>query len=720
MKIDVMITDTIFRNEENGYSVLLTQHNQDEILVVGLFPIFHKGESVSFDGEYVDHPKYGVQFSAKDFTFKLPSSENAIETFLASGIIKGIGASLAKEIVKKFGKNTFNVFECTPYRLKEIHGIGDKKASIILDSYNEIVYIRAILMRLQNFGFTIKEALKISNFYGSNTLRILELNPYILIEDIEGIGFITADRIAQKLNFKSTDSLRVKAGILYYMQYISLQYGHTIYPNKDFIIEVGKLLNIDEAFIYEELENLFLSGKLKKINNNNVFYICSAQYFEMEKYIAYKLTQLMKASFSDINNLEIQPNLITQLDNTQKQAVYAALQNNISIITGGPGTGKTTVIRSILECLKAGTYTLCAPTGRAAKRMTQATGCEAATIHKLLEFGQEDNVFQKDEDNTLDFNTIIIDEMSMVDIHIFYHLCKAVTRGTRLIFVGDVDQLPSVGAGNVLKDLIDSNAFPVTFLTEIYRQQENSLIIDNARKVNNGVLPTINNNSNDFYVLFQNGREKTRQLLPDLFLNRLPKYLKLEKSDIIKNIQILAPMKKGICGTIELNEQIQNMYIQRKNKFVEYANKKFYIGDKVLQTKNDYSIEYRDLQSNTYHTGLFNGEIGEIINIEDDLASIIFDETKLVRFSRNDFENIDLAYCLTVHKSQGSEFPVVVLVLSNGPSSLLTKNLLYTAITRASKMIVLIGDQYALEKMVNNTYVQQRFTNLKYLLQNFN
>lgn len=720
MTISVIIEDTIFRNENNGYSVLSTVHNNENVIVVGCFPSFRKGEAIEFVGNYTEHAKYGEQFAAIDFTVNLPDSTQEILQFLSSGLIKGIGLSTAELIVESFGVNTLHILDTAPYRLREIKGIGDKRAAMIIESYNEIVGIRNILLKLQGYGFTPKESIKISNMYGMDTLHILERNPYILIDDIPGIGFATADKIALRMGFGVESDFRLQSGLLYFLRISAMNLGHTCFPRDMLIMETAKLLGIAEDLMEEQLNKVILQGKAKLIQDKEQLFVALPYYFNIEKGLALKLKDLMCFPVNAEVRLLANTNFPIVLNQEQRNAIETALNNSFSIITGGPGTGKTTILSCILALLNDKKIALCAPTGRAAKRMEQSTGKAAYTIHKLLEYGQDENLFNRNEDNLLEYDVIVVDEVSMLDVSLFYHLLKAIPLASKLILIGDADQLPSVGAGNVLSDLIESECFPITRLNEIYRQKEDSQIIVNAARIKQGELPLLNEDNSNFYFIAESNPKKMAHQVVELLLHRLPKYKDYTiKEDILKSIQVLSPMKKGPCGTIEINKLIQDRIIEDKSEELQFAGNSYFVGDKVIQIKNDYNIEYEEIASKTRHKGLFNGEIGIIQKIKDGVASIVFDESKLVQYSSANFENVSLAYCLTVHKSQGSEFPIMLLPLSSGPKMLLARNLLYTAITRASDTVVLIGDLGVLKFMVENNYVAKRYTLLRKHLEEY-
>lgn len=714
MNISVIIEDVIFRNENNGYTVLSTVHNDENIIVVGCFPNFRKGEIVEFTGGFIEHVRYGEQFSATDFNIKLPNSSTEVFQFLASGIIKGIGNATAKLIVDTFGENTLNILDCAPYRLTEVKGIGDKKAAQIIDSYNEIIGIRSILLKLQSYGFSPKESIRISNFYGMDTIEILNNNPYILIDEVDGIGFITADKIAIKIGFAKDSDFRIQSGILYFLKTMAVNFGHTAYPQTKLIKEAASLLDIEDIQIEQGLSKLILKGKIKLIEDSEVFLVTLPYYLNLEKKVAMKLKDLLHYNPHEDNiqfSLKMQD---VQLNAQQVIAIETAVHQNVSIITGGPGTGKTTILGNIISIFNSKRIALCAPTGRAAKRMQESTGVASYTIHKLLEYGQDENLFNRNEENLLEFDVVIVDEFSMVDISLFYHLLEAVAFGTKLILIGDSDQLPSVGPGNVLSDLIQSNQFPITRLSEVYRQKEDSQIITNSVLIKNGNMPVLNAEHGNFYFISENNANKSAEIIVDLMLKRLPNYLGYaEPQEIIKSIQLLSPMKKGVCGTLEINRRIQERIISDQNEEIVYAGNSYFTGDKIIQIKNDYNVEYEDLTTKLKYKGLFNGEIGVITSINDGTATILFDESKIVRYTSSNFENVSLAYCLTVHKSQGSEFPVIIIPLVYGPKMLLTRNLLYTAITRASSTVVMIGDINVLQQMIENNYIAKRYTLLK-------
>ncbi len=716
------IVDTTFHNDNNSYSVLRTLYNDLIINVVGYLPEFIPNEQVTFFGEWIEHSVYGTQFKATSYKIETPNTLKGIEAFLSSGIIKGIRASTAKLIIDKFGENTFDVLDNTPIRLMEIKGIGEKRYNLIIESYYEIVGIRNILITLQNYGFSTAMSIKISKFYGENTIKILKTNPYILIEDIEGVGFLTADKIALQMGFSSDSSYRIQAAIQYCVQNNANVNGHTYLPHEILINECINLLNLSSAAIEIEINALILLNKLKQFKDEeNNLCVAIPFYFNAENEIALRL-KLLQTEFLNKKNINIYfdkktlENNVIKLNNIQILAVKTALKNGVSVITGGPGTGKTTIIKTIVDLLKDYKTILCAPTGRAAKRMASATGIEAKTIHRLLEYTNNDLLFIKNEDDPLDAECIIVDESSMVDINLMIALLRAIVPGTILVLVGDVDQLPSIGAGNVLKDIINSGNIPSIRLQEIYRQEQDSQIIENSFKINNGEFPIFNLKNGDFFFEYQNNARNAATTIEKLISVRLPKYYGLNNNfDIINEIQVLSPTKQGECGVIELNKRIQNVLNPESEEKEEilYSDTIFRVGDKIIQNKNDYNVKYKDIITKEELSGVYNGDIGYIKSINDNSIKIIFDDSKEVIYGKGDLDNISHAYCLTVHKSQGSEFPIVIIPVVSGPKPLLVRNLLYTAVTRAKNMVVLVGKQEVVKLMIDNDYIAKRYTRLK-------
>lgn len=732
MKLIGSIESVIYRNEDNNYTVLAVKCENKIVTVVGKFPQVNTGEGLELEGEMTHNAKYGEQFNAREINVLKPSNSLAIERYLSSGIIKGIGPVTAKKIVDFFGNDTLTILEFNPIRLSEIKGISKSKATEIGEAYLDCKVMQEAVMFLQSHGISTNMALKIFNMYKANTIKQVKTNPYKLVEDIDGIGFSTADTIAQKTGVDPFSEERIKAGILHTLKQASDKEGHT-YLTLNLLIENSiNLLNFtpdDESRIKYVLDFMTLDGSIKSFNYKGEDIVALSKFYYQELYIARKLCALSQNIFENgfdystaINHYQ-ELNKIT-LNQDQVSAVSNALKNGVSIITGGPGTGKTTILKCILSILEQSNkkVVLCAPTGRASKRMSESTGKEAKTIHRALEMlSTEDNgnIFHKNESNPIDADVVIIDEMSMVDVSLLYHLLKALKTTTRIIFVGDKDQLQSVGAGNVLRDMIESEKLTTIFLRQIYRQDKDSLIIVNAHLINNGKMPTIDNSSKDFFYENEKDLDKCVEKIVDLVSTRIPNYFHIETD----KIQVLAPMKAGVCGIDNLNKKLQ-LVLNPHFKGIQIASEfaKFQIGDKVMQIINNYDIEYKrngkygDIEEGK---GVYNGDIGKIINIEPNSyeTTVEFDDGKVCVYPKNELHQITLAYAITIHKSQGSEFDAVVIPLVPGAPMIITRNLLYTAITRAKKVVVLIGPKQHLARMIYNNYTLKRYTMLKNYIQ---
>jgi len=721
------IEEVIFRNETNNYTVLAVKSNNKIVTVVGKFPQVSSGLGLELQGEMVHNNKYGEQFNATDIKVLKPTNSLAIERYLSSGIIRGIGPITAKKIVDKFGSDTLAIIEFNPIRLAEISGISTKKAIEIGENYLECKVMQEAVMFLQSHSITTNMALKIFKCYTHNTIKQVETNPYKLVEDIDGIGFSTADSIAQKTGVDPMSEDRIKAGLLHNLKHASEKEGHT-YLNEanliDTTIELLNFLQEDEPRVKKVLEFMTLDGSIKCFSHKGQDIVVLSKLYYQELYISRKLCTLsqnifeQKIDFATTIEHYQSINKIT-LNEDQTQAVTTSLKYGASLITGGPGTGKTTILKCILSILEQSNkkVLLCAPTGRASKRMSESTGKDAKTIHRALEMMSTENsgnIFHRNESNPIDADVVIIDEMSMVDVSLFYHLLKALKSTTRLIMVGDKDQLQSVGAGNVLRDMIESEKINTTFLKQIYRQDKDSLIIVNAHLINNGKMPTIDNGSKDFFYENEKDLEKCSEKIVDLVSTRIPNYFKIPTD----KIQVLAPMRAGVCGIDNLNRKLQ-MVLNPHYKGLEInSDFKYHIGDKVMQTVNNYDIEYK--KNGKYGDtiegkGVYNGDIGKIIDISPNSydTTIEFDDGKICIYPKSDLNQITLAYAITIHKSQGSEFDAVVIPLVPGAPIIITRNLLYTAITRAKKVVVLIGPKQHLSRMIYNNYTSQRFTLLK-------
>lgn len=724
------IEKIVFRNEENGYTVLSLVLDDDEITCVGNFVSINEGEYVEMSGNYTDHYTYGEQFLVETYEIKEPEDVKAIERYLGSGAIKGVGPVLANRIVKKFSTNTFNIIENEPELLATIKGISKRIAMDIYKQFDEKRSIRSAMMFLQEYGIAGNMALKIYNFYGEKIYEILKTNPYKMAEDIVGIGFVTADEIAVKVGINKYSEPRIEAGILYGLMQGNNQ-GHIYLPEEKLVEYTRELLAVESNLIKIGIENLILNRKINIITEDNDIKVYLAPYYYMELNIARMLKDL-NIMYNKVNdNLDniintIERNKKIELDQMQKRAIIESSKNGVLIITGGPGTGKTTTINAIIEAFEHEglNILLAAPTGRAAKRMSETTGYEAKTIHRLLELSKmtdelsNDNnkyTFERNEMNPLDTDVIIIDEMSMVDINLMHHLLKAIPIGTRLILVGDVNQLPSVGPGNILKDIIQSNQFGVVKLSKIFRQAAESDIIINAHKINNGEHFDINNKSKDFFLFEQNEADKVISVMIYLIKDRLPNYVKATPQEI----QVLTPMRKGELGVERLNRILQKALnppsVHKKEK--ESNQVIFREGDKVMQVKNNYQLNWEITKNNVViqnGTGVFNGDCGKIveINLFSERLYIEYEDSRMVEYNFSQLEELDLAYAITIHKSQGSEYPAVVMPILNGPRLLFNRNILYTAVTRARHCVTIVGSNNMIQNMIANKNEQMRYSNL--------
>ena len=715
----------IYRNADNGYTVLNLVSGEDEITCVGIFSAIAEGENIEAQGEYTEHPTYGQQFKVTSFEEKAPEDEEAIERYLGSGAIKGIGLAMAARIVRRFKEDTFRIIEEEPERLAEIKGISNRKAMEIASQVNEKRDLRQAMIFLQQFGITMNLAVKIYNKYGQEVYGILKENPYRLADDIEGVGFRTADDIAAKAGIRTDSDFRVRSGILYTLLQASGE-GHTFLPQEELTAKTSELLGIDKDIIEKNYMDLSIERKIIMKQSGEQTQIYSASFYYMEANTATMLRELDIAyDVADaeieqrIHNIEKQTGM--QLDEHQVQAVKEAVRNGLLVITGGPGTGKTTTINTIIRYfeMEGMDIFLAAPTGRAAKRMSETTGFEARTIHRMLELngGMEGSAgFERNETNPLETDLVIIDEMSMVDITLMNSLLKAIAPGTRLILVGDINQLPSVGPGSVLKDIIQSEAFNVVMLTKIFRQASTSDIIVNAHKINRGEEVSLDNKSMDFFFLKRYEADIIINVVLQLVKQKLPKFVDATPYDI----QVLTPMRKGLLGVERLNgilQQYLNPPDQSKRE-KEHGDMVFREGDKVMQTKNNYQLEWEICTKFGLTVdkgmGIFNGDMGIITEINDfaETMTVEFDEGRKVEYSYKLLDELELAYAITIHKSQGSEYPAVVIPLLSGPSMLMNRNLLYTAVTRARKCVTLVGNDTTFNQMIQNTSQQKRYSGL--------
>jgi len=739
--LEATIEDIIFQNKENGYTVCTVEYEGEELSCVGEMAGVYPGEEVKIIGTWSTHPIYGKQIKVDMIERSMPKTVQGMEKYLASGVIKGIGARTAKKIVKHFGLDTFRIIEEEPLVLAQVSGISQKKAQEIGEVFHAQYELRRAMLFLQDYGITPTYAIKIYQQYKDQTTEVVKNTPYRLVEDIYGIGFRKADEIAAQVGIAREDPHRIKTGVLYLLTNFSSN-GHTYMPRPMLLEEAIKLLlpevyqdyarigSFENPLVENALIELAMNKQIIIKNYEETACVFLAYLYHSEQAVARKLIDLASlyqqdASINVENELaKTQKELKIELVEEQKEAVRHVLTNGVTVITGGPGTGKTTTINAILHMLeKAGEdVLLAAPTGRAAKRMSEATGMEAQTIHRLLEIGymREDakkQMFNRNEDNPLEADVIIVDEMSMVDITLMNALLKAVVEGQRLVLIGDADQLPSVGAGNVLKDIISSERIPVVRLMQIFRQASKSAIVMNAHRINKGEYPVCNEKGTDFFFMKRSIQDEVKDTIIELITTRLPKY---QGFNSIKDIQILAPMRKGLLGVTELNKVLQAALNPHHNlkPEKEYRGTLFREGDKVMQIKNNYNTPWKVLgktgMSIDEGTGVFNGDCGIITAIkeEEEILVVTYEDGKVVEYEFNQLDELELAYAVTIHKSQGSEYPVVILPIHSGPPMLLSRNLLYTAVTRAKKMVVGVGLSETMQRMIDNNREIQRYSSL--------
>ena len=722
----------IYQNKDNGYAVLSMNVDDEEEICVGIFRGVDNGENLEITGEYVEHPSYGFQFKASSFKVVEPDDLLSMERYLGSGAIKGVGEALAKRIVKKFGKDTFRVIEEEPERLVEVKGISERIAQQIADQMIEKREIREAFLFLQKYGITNTLAVKIYEKYGMGMYGILKENPYRLAEDIQGVGFRLADEIAEKIGIHTDSDYRIRSGILYTLLQASLE-GHMFLPMEILVRRSVDLLQVPEEAIRAQVQNLHMDHKVvvKKTGDELEVYAFSYYYAELNcARMLRELNVLMESALLDSEEKRIETILQRilkeqglELDELQKNAVLECVKHGIMILSGGPGTGKTTTINTIIRYFdeEGMDILLAAPTGRAAKRMAEATGYEARTIHRMLEIngGMEDESrarFERNGENPLEADVVIIDEMSMVDIYLFQSLLEAVSVGTRLILVGDVDQLPSVGPGQVLRDLIESKCFSTVMLKKIYRQAGESDIVMNAHRINMGQKIALNNKSKDFFFLPRNDVQVIYKHMIQLITEKLPRYVEAQPYDI----QVLTPMRKGSLGVETLNEILQRYLNPADPSKQEHmtGERIFREGDKVMQIKNNYQLEWEIVSQYGIRidsgSGVFNGDIGTIRRIREESSTVQveYDEHRLVEYTFSQLDEIELAYAITIHKSQGSEYPAVLLPLLSGPKMLMNRNLLYTAVTRARKCVTILGSQEVVDGMIENENQYHRYTGL--------
>ena len=725
--LDGLVEAVIFKSEDTGYVVAKITANKEVNTIVGTMPLIKEGQQIEVKGEWIKHKQFGRQFNVEEYKEVLPTSTKEIEKYLSTGIIHGIGPVTAKKIVKAFGEETLNILDNNIEMLKEVEGIGKKKYNIIYQSYLETRELKDIIMFFQKHGVTINQCLKIYKKFGGDAQNIVSENPYILSDEISGIGFLTSDRIAKSLGIEPISDFRIQSGIKYVLNSFS-GLGNTYMPKDKLINESQRVLSVDKELIEVNIYNSVLEGKIKIEKINEIEAVYSLPYYFCELGVTNKIITLSIENFQTINSditfeissFERKNNIV--FADSQKEAILGAFENGIEIITGGPGTGKTTIIKCIIEIYENNgmKVLLAAPTGRAAKRMTESTGREAKTIHRLLEMGVSDNensFFGRGEGEPLEGDVIIVDEASMIDIMLMNSLLKAIKLGTRLIIVGDADQLPSVGPGNVLRDLIDSEFIKVVRLKDIFRQGKESMIITNAHRINNGELPYLNKKGGDFFFDNRESNEEILETILDLVNRRLPLFN--SKWNKIRDFQVLSPTRKGILGVDNLNNELQSILNppSKDKKERKFKDSVFREGDKVMQTKNNYSLKWNRINGygDNEGVGIFNGDMGfiESISEENRTVTVVFDDERRIVYDNLYVEELELAYAITIHKSQGSEFKVIITPAFMGSAFLMNRNILYTGITRAKELVVVVGNQRALKYMVDNTNSMERYSSLK-------
>ena len=735
-----ILEEIIFQNEVNGYTVGIFETEEEQITIVGYLPFISKGDSLKIYGKFVEHKDYGEQFKIETFEKLMPKTLGALEKYLASGNIKGVGPATAKKIINLFGDDTIHVLKFEPDKLAQIKGISKEKAKEISESFVENWEVWQIVGFLEKFGIGAESAKKVYNLLGINAIQEIEADPYILIDISRGVDFNQIDQMAIKLGIDRESQKRITSGIKYALIKITYN-GHCCTLKENLIEYVKQLLGVSTEVIEEGLLTLKVNDDIVVENRDGEQWVYLYSFYRTEKNIAERIIKLEQAkNTKKFNNIEKELKLVEEktdmlLSEKQKEAIKMINENNVTIITGGPGTGKTTIIKSIIEIYKPQKYkiVLSAPTGRAAKRITETTGEEASTLHRLLEIGKldEETFYKKDkeyEGSPIDADIIIVDEVSMVDMFIMSSLLSCIYLGTKLILVGDTDQLPSVGPGSVLKDIISSEKIPTVHLNQIFRQAAKSKIIVNAHRVNEGNKfiqkddPNLEENpKEDFFFIKENNPEKILEQVLSLCNGRLKKF---GDYDFFENIQVLTPTKKGMLGTKELNKALQQELNPHRDGEAEKVSMGaiFRIGDRVMQTKNNYDMYWKkkDGESLEVGNGVFNGETGTITNINEKEKNIRikFDDEKVCWYEFNDLEQIEHSYCVTIHKAQGSEFDVVIMVIPQAAPMLLTRNLLYTGITRAKKLLIVIGNDKVVDYMIHNVDSKKRNTGLEYKLKN--
>lgn len=727
-EIQGYVEHIVFRNEDNGYTVFNLTNEDGELTCVGTFPYISEGELLEVSGEYVTHSVYGTQLQIASHKVKDPEDLISIERYLGSGAIRGVGAKLAGRIVLKFKEDTFRIIEEEPERLAEIKGISERMAREIAEQLEEKKDMRKAMIYLQKYGITISLAVKIYEHYGNSVYRVMEENPYQIADHVPGVGFKTADEIASKIGIHTDSDFRIRSGIFYVLLQ-AVADGHIYLPQEELLEKTMQLLEVEIKDMERYLLDLAMEKKIVIKETMQVNRIYPAQYYYLELNTARMLHDLnVKDEVADVvmerRLRQIEKNAELQLDDMQRMAVKKAITNGVFVLTGGPGTGKTTTINAMIHYFESEGLNifLAAPTGRAAKRMTEATGCEARTIHRMLELAympeeKEGHMqYGKNEENPLEADVIIIDEMSMVDLPLMHVLLKAIMVGTKLILVGDKDQLPSVGPGSLLKDIIESECFSVVTLSKIFRQAQQSDIVVNAHKINRGEQVVLDNKSRDFFFLKRQDANTIISVVLTLIQKKLPKYVEADMLDI----QVLTPMRKGLLGVERLNAILQQYLNPPGPGKVEkeYGSRLFRVGDKVMQIKNNYQLEWEIATKYGLvidkGVGVFNGDIGRIVEIDTraEMVKVEFEEKKVINYPFQLLEELELAYAITIHKSQGSEYPAVIIPLLQGPRQLYHRNLIYTAVTRAKRCVTLVGCEHTFQEMILNTNQKNRYTSL--------
>jgi len=709
-----------YRNDENGFTVAQVKlEGGERLAAVGAMPMLLAGERAAFEGELVEHREYGRQIRVSWVESIRPESLDGIEKYLASGMIRGVGPATARLIVESFGPRTLDVLESEPQRLTEVPGIGEKRAAMIAASFLEHNQMRGAMMFLQKYGLTPAMAARVYRAYGERTESVARENPYRLADEVEGVGFKTADRMALAMGFSLSSEFRLQSGLRYALNEAANASGHMYLPLTILVERARQMLGADEDLIDNALRALILSGGLEAEDIDGETAVYLPWYHEAETDAAFRLTRLLRsfegggeAGLAERAVAEVEEEEAMRLCAEQREAVEAVEREGVLIITGGPGTGKTTTLKCILRLLdELGGAELCAPTGRAAKRMSEATGRPARTIHRLLEYAGEEGRFLRNEQEPLDCAAVVVDEMSMVDVFLFRALLRALQPGTRLVMVGDKDQLPSVGAGNVLKDMLESGAVPSVTLTEVFRQAASSMIVRNAHRINRGEYPEVRTRDTDFFLERKESMRAAVDSVVQLVTTRLPRYLGV---DPLRGIQVMAPMKRMDAGVYALNAVLQqaiNPPTPGKRE-LRRGETVFREGDKVMQVKNNYDMGWT--RGMEHGLGVFNGDIGYVAAADphNEELTVAFDDGREALYALADLEELELAYCMSVHKSQGSEFDCVVLPLVSGPRLLMTRNLLYTAVTRARRLVVVVGREACMRAMVDNNYIDRRFSAL--------